>query len=65
MSTSVASSEYIDAITASKILDLPVWTVRRMARRGKLTVQRIPGTRPRLLRSEIERLAHESTVAAK
>jgi DNA-directed RNA polymerase specialized sigma24 family protein len=49
---------------ASEILGRPLWTIRRLMRRRKLTVQRLPGTRPMLIRAEIEQLAKDCLVPA-
>jgi len=44
---------------------LSIGAARRLIKSGRLTVQKIPGSRPLVLRSEVERLIKESTSPAR
>lgn len=61
MSTATLKPEdLINGAEAAKTLGVTVDQLSRMGRLGKLTVRRIPGTRPMYLRSEVEALAESS-----
>jgi hypothetical protein len=68
MSTEAASttdSTWIRTIEAREQLGLSSEQMGRLIRRGVVTVKSLPGLRPLVLRSDVERLASESIKPAK
>jgi hypothetical protein len=58
-------ADWCTAVLAAQMLGgIPSRQIPRLAARGLITVRRVPGCPPRYLRSDVERLAVESTVAA-
>lgn len=55
---------WISAVAAARRLGCVPRQVPRLARRGLLTVRRLPGCDPRFLLADVERLAREATVVA-
>jgi hypothetical protein len=56
-----SESEWITAIDAALLAKLPMKTIMRLGRAGLLTVRKIPGTRPRYHRAEVEQLVDSWT----
>ena len=57
----VNQKEWIYATEAAPILGTDMQAVIRLAKRGLITTRRIPGTKARYLRTDVERLAAEYT----
>jgi hypothetical protein len=55
---------WISAVTAARRLGCVPRQIPRLARRGLLTVRRLPGCDPRYLLADVERLAREVTVVS-
>jgi hypothetical protein len=57
-------SEWISLREASRLLSVPFVTVRRLIDAGYLSHRSVPFAFPRVLRSDVERLAADSTFPA-
>jgi predicted site-specific integrase-resolvase len=58
------NGEWISIHQATEILGSSRATIKQLTRDGLIGTKAIPGTRPRLLRADIERIARESTRSA-
>jgi excisionase family DNA binding protein len=57
----VETPRMIGCPAAAEILGLPVNSVRRLVRLGRIGSRKVPGTRPLLFEDEVMRLAEAST----
>ena len=55
---------WISATAAARLLGCTPPQIPRLARRGLISVRRLPGCDPRYLRTDVEDLAREATTAA-
>lgn len=58
------SEEWIGSAEAAQILSIEARKVSELAKRGLLVRRLIPGSLPKYLRSDVERLAREATKPA-
>jgi hypothetical protein len=53
------SDEWVTAVDGARLARLPLKTILRLGKANLLTVRRVPKTRPRYIRSELESLARD------
>ncbi len=51
---------FMSTVEARAVLGLNPDQLQRLLKKGLITVRRIPGARPQLLRADVERVAEES-----
>lgn len=64
MATDSTPVQFVSGARASRVLGCNVKQVPKLAGEGFITVRRVPGSAPRYLLADVERLARQWTVPA-